>query len=206
MGRRFCKQLSQGLHLFYPRLTANSASRTATGSGPGSCPGIQGCNLHRACESRGDGCLLGCLPQEKTGIVGRWFLSLLRSLFCTCHPDNPGPWSKHASLARTEHRGSSSLLVISQLQPIHRDECPMVFASARKPGLCQAPIRWALQEAKGTCSLEHESFNVVFSPLCPFSLIPFPRWGCRLRFDAVTGYTSRTEAQRKTGRGSRGRG
>lgn len=126
--------------------------------------------------------------------------------FSLLHVSPRQPRSLEQAYLSCTHRGSSSLLVIFQLHPIHRDECPMVFASAGKPGLCQAPIRWALQEAKGTCSLEHESFNVVFSPLCPFSLIPFPRWGCRLRFDAVTGYTSRTEAQRKTGRGSRGRG
>lgn len=34
----FVSSSAKGLHLFYPRLTANSASRTATGSGPGCYP------------------------------------------------------------------------------------------------------------------------------------------------------------------------
>lgn len=69
------------------------------------------------------------------------------------------------SLVHTEEAPSSGDFSVA---PIHRDGYPMVFACARKPDLCQARLGWALQEAKCTCSLEHELFNVTFSSLLLF--------------------------------------
>jgi hypothetical protein len=121
------------------------------------------------------------------------------SFFLHASLRQPGPW-KQAWLAPLCTQRKLRLLVISQLPPytgmgiqwsLH---VPESQTSARlvSDGL------YRRQSARAPWSMNFSTLH--FHLFCCSS----PRWGCWLRFDAVTGHTSKTEAQGKTGRESRG--